>query len=239
MACRCLGLLLLLILAAVAAAGVPSDSARNVLADLESPLASNDAVVQILQEHKMDRFALTLLDEAALDRLGIAAVGDRLKLLHLAKTLRRRAANDNKDEGRLELANDDADEGLEIVVVSRTKLESLVLDIVSDHEARLHHRTHHATRNDGGGGPGARALAGEEEEEDGDDDEATQTAVQLWLKAASAGLAFGPDRDVRLRRDDDGRGPSRFCRTLFFRSNALHCTATARILIPAECSAIS
>ena len=25
----------------------------------------------------------------------------------------------------------------------------------------------------------------------------------------------------------------------FFRSNALHCTATARILIPAECSAIS
>ena len=25
----------------------------------------------------------------------------------------------------------------------------------------------------------------------------------------------------------------------FFRSNALHCTATARMLIPAECSAIS
>ena len=25
----------------------------------------------------------------------------------------------------------------------------------------------------------------------------------------------------------------------FFRSNALHCTATARILIPAECSAVS
>ena len=25
----------------------------------------------------------------------------------------------------------------------------------------------------------------------------------------------------------------------FFRSNALHCTATARVLIPAECSAIS
>ena len=33
--------------------------------------------------------------------------------------------------------------------------------------------------------------------------------------------------------------PSRFCRTLFQRSNALHCTAMAWILIPAECSAVS
>ena len=34
------------------------------------------------------------------------------------------------------------------------------------------------------------------------------------------------------------RSPSRFCRTLFSGRAALHCTATARILIPAECSAI-
>jgi len=33
--------------------------------------------------------------------------------------------------------------------------------------------------------------------------------------------------------------PVNILRNTFFRSNALHCTATARVLIPAECSAIS
>ena len=31
----------------------------------------------------------------------------------------------------------------------------------------------------------------------------------------------------------------RLLQNIFFRSNALHCTATARMLIPAECSAVS
>ena len=33
--------------------------------------------------------------------------------------------------------------------------------------------------------------------------------------------------------------PVEIMQNTFFRSNALHCTATARVLIPAQCSAIS
>ena len=39
--------------------------------------------------------------------------------------------------------------------------------------------------------------------------------------------------------DDDLYAARQLFAEHFFRSNALHCTATARILIPAECSAVS
>ena len=68
-----------------------------------------------------------------------------------------------------------------------------------------------------------------------------------WLRPSETRDAKIAAQEKRLRdnpwkkqTNDDGRTyycPSNFCRTLF-RIGALHCTATARILIPAE-SAVS
>ena len=47
-----------------------------------------------------------------------------------------------------------------------------------------------------------------------------------------------PNCTVGTQLREDYFGPSRLCGTLFQTSNALYCTATVRILIPAECSAL-
>ena len=57
----------------------------------------------------------------------------------------------------------------------------------------------------------------------------TTVGVASWFSMPQ----IGADVDVL-----SFHSPSRFVQNTFFRTNALHCTATARILIPAECSAI-
>ena len=62
-----------------------------------------------------------------------------------------------------------------------------------------------------------------------------------WVPSADGTEVYLFGSAQPFTHGDDGQkhSPSRFCRTLFFRPNALHCTATARMLILAQCSAVS
>ena len=58
-------------------------------------------------------------------------------------------------------------------------------------------------------------------------------------EGGEAEIASASAPQTALWLENQNAKPVEILRNTFFRSNALHCTATARILIPAECSAVS
>ena len=70
------------------------------------------------------------------------------------------------------------------------------------------------------------------------DDFADQATQRRWT-AADYGQAEPPARTHLARARRERALPVNFLQNTFFRSNALQGTATARVLIPAECSAVS
>ena len=59
----------------------------------------------------------------------------------------------------------------------------------------------------------------------------TRSVVKLFVKTVP--VSYTSPWRKETQHSCTGTGPSRFCGTLFLR-----CTATARVLIPAECSAV-